>query len=248
MPAAVPAGLPAALRAHLWAFPPACHACGRLLPPPGPVAPRGYPYLCGACRDALPWCEDGSPAAPPPSVERLWACCRYAEPVRGWVQRLKYGRNDGLVRLLARLLHEAPFGAAPLRDAPWVVPVPLHPWRLWQRGFNQSLLLAHAWLRAAAAPGTADSQPPARLESRLLVRHRYTRPQVRVTGAQRRENVAGAFSLHRRLGPGPAPLEGRAVLLLDDVTTTGATLSACAQALRAAGAARVEAVVIAAAV
>jgi len=242
------------LRAHLWLFPPSCRQCGRLLAPVSraagatvPPAPT-HPFLCTACHAALPWWPDapgeagssaGGDAGAIAGVDRLWAACRYAEPMDGWIQRLKYERRDGLVRLLAAVLDAAPAGRVPLADAPLLVPVPLHPWRLWRRGFNQCLLVAHAWLRCAAG------ETGARLAPDVLVRHRYTRPQVHMSGAERRTNVADAFSLHRRLAGREAPLRGQRVLLVDDVTTTGATLSACAQVLRTAGAERVEALVLA---
>jgi ComF family protein len=250
-----------------WLFPPACRQCGRLLPPPGhgragPPAPAsaaalavpdapppaGYPFLCAACHGALPWLPDAAALAAraaPPGLVRVAAACHYREPVSRWIQHLKYERREGLVRLLAALLHESPAGAAALQGVDWVVPVPLHPWRLWQRGFNQSLLVAHAWLRAAGAASGAGGASLPRLAADVLVRHRYTRPQVRVPGAERQANVAGAFSLHPRLAGHPEALQGRRVLLLDDVTTTGATLSACAGVLLAGGAERVEALVLA---
>jgi ComF family protein len=154
--------------------------------------------------------------------------------VSNWIQSLKYGGRDVLVRLLARLMHDAPCGEAPLADGGWVIPVPLHRRRLRQRGFNQSYLLAHAW--RAAWRETGNARPA--LRSRLLARQRYTRPQVELTSDAREANVAGAFLVRM-------PLAGRRVLLVDDVLTTGSTLRACAEALRAAGAARVEAFAVA---
>jgi ComF family protein len=238
----------ALLRTQLALFPPACRRCGRLLAPPGrrtpsaapSGAPSAYPYLCAACHAELPW-QEGADAAPPPGVARVWAACRYDDPVSGWIQLLKYGRNDGLSRLLAALLEEALAAHGDLPEAHLLVPVPLHPLRLWQRGFNQSLLLARDWLRRSAALPVAAP----RLATRVLVRSRHTRPQVSVSGAERRSNVAGAFALHPRLAREPAPLRGQRVLLCDDVTTTGSTLAACAEPLLAAGAERVEALVLA---
>jgi len=99
--------------------------------------------------------------------------------------------------------------------------VPLHPRRRRERGFNQAELLA----RALAARLTRECEPAA------LVRRRETRPQAGLTAAARRRNVAGAFAVRRQ-----ARVAGRLVVLVDDVVTTGATVAACAHALRAAGA------------
>ncbi|MFN8557942.1 MAG: phosphoribosyltransferase family protein [Dehalococcoidia bacterium] len=109
------------------------------------------------------------------------------------------------------------------------MPVPLHPRRQRDRGFNQSLLLARAAGRAWGLPVAGDG----------LQRQRPTAPQARISGrVARAENVAGAFRCREQLA-------GREVVLIDDVATTGATLQACAAALRDAGAAAVHARVFA---
>lgn len=231
------------LRAHLVCFPPACWLCGRLMDPfagwRGGASP-GFPYLCGACWDDLPWAP-GDGGGDLPALDRLWAACPYRFPVSEWVRRLKYSGRDALARVLAMVMWRAPFGAAPLRSADLVLPVPLHPRRLRARGFNQSLLLAHRWRQCWQESGGGEGDPLPPLKPRLLARTRNTRPQVELDGPEREANVAGAFGV---VGEG-TPLEGLRVLLVDDVATTGSTLTACARALKAAGAARVEALVVA---
>ena len=101
-----------------------------------------------------------------------------------------------------------------------LMPVPLHPRRLRSRGYNQSALLAKGLSKKLGLE----------MDQRLLVRTRNTPPQVNASRDDRRENVQGSF---RCVGP----VLGRAVILVDDVATTGSTLSACATALKAAGAA-----------
>jgi ComF family protein len=110
-------------------------------------------------------------------------------------------------------------GAAVLAGADCVVPVPLHWQRRWRRGFNQALELSH------------DLGLPVR---RALRRHRNTRTQTDLPADARHRNVRSAFVMRRAV-----PVEGLRVVLVDDVSTTGATLEACASALMAAGAAEV---------
>ncbi len=133
------------------------------------------------------------------------------------VHRLKYQGWRRLARPLAQIMAERLMveGLA----AQSIVAVPLHPTRMRQRGFNQAELLA-GHLRAAMRMGDVPGR---------LVRTRATPPQVGRDGRGRRPNVGGAFE---RKGP---PLSGRPILVVDDVATTGATLDACARALRAAG-------------
>jgi ComF family protein len=145
--------------------------------------------------------------------------------MRRLVHGLKYAdRHDG-VRLLGRWLASA--GAELLPHADVLVPVPLHPWRLWQRRFNQSALLAQALARQTGHPVTAN----------VLIRVRRTASQVGLSPDQRRRNVEGAFRI--RATP-HRTVDGRSVVLVDDVRTTGATVEACARALRRAGARRVD--------
>ncbi len=107
-------------------------------------------------------------------------------------------------------------------DADLIVPVPLHPKREAERGYNQSALLARALARAVDAP-VAPAE---------LVRTVSTRPQVGLTAEERKRNIAGAFRC-------AGDVTGQRIVLVDDVCTTGATLEACGQALRDAGAAGV---------
>jgi ComF family protein len=114
-----------------------------------------------------------------------------------------------------------------------IVPVPLHRKRLRQRGFNQALLLSFQVSRAFNIPLSIDN----------LVRIRATRPQVELSGEERIHNVRGAFALKR-----PDRFEGRVVMLVDDVFTTGATMNECAAVLKEGGAAHINALTLACAV
>nr|WP_277622706.1 ComF family protein [Sphingomonas telluris] len=165
--------------------------------------------LCGVC------------VAKPPRIERTRSAVAYDELSRSIAIRLKYGRKVALARTMARFM--APL-VRPEHD-PVLVPVPLHRGRLWQRGFNQSLLVANEIARATGL----------RSEARLLRRTRSTPALKGMSIAQRRKTVAGAFAVDPA-----ADLQGRTVVLVDDVLTTGSTANACAKVLKKAGAARIE--------
>jgi len=146
----------------------------------------------------------------------------YEGAVREAVHALKYNHLSTLARPMAEVM--AGYLEAEALPVDLVVPVPLFGRRQRLRGYNQSALLAREVARLAGLP----------LGERGLTRRRDTPPQARSVDAEaRRRNVAGAFAADKRR------VEGRRVLLIDDVMTTGATLDACAQALRQAGAASV---------
>jgi ComF family protein len=198
----------------LW-LPPACPACGK-------SADTGR--ICPACSGSLPW----APArlAAPPGLAALVAAAEFEAPVEGWIRRFKYprlglGGLDPAAAALARALALEAAARAPGPPPDLVVPVPLHPRRLRQRGFNPAGELARAIAAAARV----------RLAPCALARLRDTPSQTGLERAARRRNVRGAF---RARGTVP-----RRIWLVDDVVTTGSTLAEAAQALRRAGARRV---------
>ena len=159
------------------------------------------------------------------------AATAYHGLARRAILGLKFRQGRYLAPLLGGLLAEAVRRRPLASDL--LVPVPLAPRRERERGYNQAVLLATELLRLQPLGG-------ATLAPELLRRSRDTPPQVRLRAAARRRNVEGAFAC-----PRPEALRGRRVLLLDDVATTGATLEACAAVLKAAGAGRVMALVVA---
>jgi ComF family protein len=210
-----------------------------LLVPPRCVGCGGRDsWLCAGCRGELPALPEQSCrvcAAPvagpvqrcpscyrtPPPVARVHAALRHDGVARQLVLGLKYRGGRHLVAPLAELVAPIVPGGVDV-----LVPVPLHESRLRQRGFNQSELLAREIGRRTRRPVLVGA----------LERVRETPSQTGLTPAQRVENVRGAFAAVDRL-------DGRHVLLVDDVCTTGATLYASARALKRAGAASVQAIV-----
>ena len=170
--------------------------------------------LCGECMKE------------PPSFEKASAYGSYVGGLRDLIHLLKYDRVMPAAKVLGRMLAEAVtdlvpgFGTFP----PLVVPVPLHPNKLRQRGFNQSQAIAQA------AAKVADVR--LELAPELLSRKRETESQTGLTRQQRVANLQGAFRSKDRIA-------GRDVLLVDDVFTTGTTASECARVLRRAGAGKV---------
>jgi ComF family protein len=168
--------------------------------------------------------------ARPRAFDAARAACLYDEVSRDPILKLKHADRTDLAPLFARWLSRA--AAELIEQADAIAPVPLHPLRLLKRRYNQAAEVARPLARLSGAPYLPDA----------LVRRRATATQAGRSGSGRRRNVAGAFEVPpaRR-----AQVEGRRILLIDDVMTTGATAEGCARALKAAGAARVDLAVLA---
>lgn len=223
------------------ALPAVCAACRE------PVAGDG---LCPQCWAKLsfiapPFCErlgipfvyDPGPGilsmeaiADPPAYRRARAAVRYDDVARTLVHALKYQDRTDLAPTLANWMTRA--GAELLGEADVLMPVPLHWRRGWTRRYNQSGALARAISRRAAIPFDGDA----------LRRVKPTRQQVGLSRSERARNVQGAFQIPPER---KARVQGRRIVLVDDVLTSGATVDACARALLRAGAANVDALVFA---
>lgn len=201
-------------RGLMFLGPPLCRLCGYPLPQTVADLP-----ICGAC------------AVEPPAFDRARAALRYDDGARGMILRFKHADRTDISKAFGRLLERA--GAELLGDCDVIVPVPLHRWRLLQRGYNQSALLAYA-----LADGNGRTVIPD-----LLQRVQATASQQGLSGKQRMRNIkASAFRLNPRYR---ARVDGRRILLIDDVLTTGATVTACTRVLADGGAAAVDVLALA---
>ena len=219
-------------------FPPKCIQCGVLLQTAGDLA------LCPACLSRItfirsPLCSCcGAPfdsrigddhlcgsciASEPPFVAARSAGV-YDEVLLEVVHRFKYNRHWPSGKVLERLMIRHIWQDVDPNRYDLVLPVPLHPRKLRQRGFNQSVILGRALAGHHRVPLRVD----------LLRRTGYTLPQVGLDAKDRHKNVKGAFDVRRR-----EEIEGRRILLVDDVYTTGSTVGECARVLREAGASEV---------
>lgn len=225
-------------------FPPLCHCCRSFIPG------RAEIHLCPGCVAKIrvigsPLCPVcGMPHARKDGIDHLCGACMTATrpferarsalgfdgPVQELIHRFKYGKKAHLSRplglLASRFLEPLKTDAA----ADLVVPVPLHDRRLRARGFNQAHLIGVVVAKQWGIPLSADN----------LRRIRWTEPQTCLAATDRERNVRGAFGVVR-----PERFEGKRLLLVDDVFTTGSTVTECARALKAARAREVSVLTVA---
>lgn len=213
-----------------YALPPRCAGCGQVIDDVGAFCPPCWSKVewlgnsgCSRCGLPLAGTEIdicGRCLAAPPALDRIRAAVAYDELPRSIALKLKYGRKVALARTMARymmpLKGEWPVDAI-------IAPVPLHRWRLWGRGFNQSALIARELARLWGL----------NCEVAALRRIKSTQPLKGLNHTQRRKAVSGAFKAN-------SAFKGRTIILVDDVLTSGSTAEACSRALRRAGAGRVE--------
>ena len=228
-----------------WFFPARCEICGSFeecaehrLPSGGEQANRPGQVRCLRCASLLPRGVQASNACAVCQkagfgLQRLIALGSYGadSPIKPWVLAFKHGGRRDLAAPLGAALGACLRVAQTERDpTTLIVPVPLHPLRRWERGYDQALLLGQQVARM-----TGQVCVPA------LFRSRATAPQGSLLSRPRSTNVAQVFAVHPEER---ARLRGRRVWLVDDIYTSGATLRSCAQALRSAGATKVGALVL----
>ncbi len=225
------------------ALPPRCHICHK------PVQGEISLHICNECYNSLPvinsplctvcgmpfegegvdhTCSRCITSPPPYSAAR--AALRYEGSCKELIHAYKYLYKSHLRRPLALLTAEILHSFVSEQRPELLIPVPLHKSRLRSRGFNQSLLIAETLSRNWQIP----------LLRQGLIRTRRTTPQVELTRAERLTNLKGAFAVKDT-----ESVTGKHIMLVDDVFTTGATLSACAEALLKAGCSRISAVTVA---
>jgi ComF family protein len=208
---------------HAWPAQPVCESCvARFAQPQARCLRCALPVPAGVA-------ECGQCLAHPPVQDACHAALSYDYPWSALIAQYKFNGQAGWARSFASLMRSAPWVEPALDEADLVLPMPLSKERLAERGFNQALLLA----RALA---------PDRTQAGLLLRVRHTPSQAALDLKQRLANVKDAFAVEPlRAGE----LKGKKVALVDDVMTSGASVSSAAQALRQAGAARITVLVLA---
>lgn len=208
-----------------WLYPPTCGGCGR----PGERWCAACQQGCQRCERVCPLCGDvqaggtlcASCRAQTPAYQALRSWGVHQGPLMRAVHQLKYKGDIGIGEALSKHLIDL------YNDLKWevdlVIAVPLSKSRVKERGYNQAGILARPLAYAIQKPYRPNS----------VVRCKETRSQVGLSAAQRHENVKDAFQANQQ------QVKGKSIVLIDDVTTTGSTISACAQALIQAGASAV---------
>jgi len=195
--------------------PPLCPCCGI------PMAGAGADHLCGDCLVSRP----------PYAMAR--AVARYESVLLDAIHVFKYKGKITTGEILGKMMADHIYPGFSIADYSLIVPVPLHPKRLRERGFNQAVILAREISKRFSIP----------LDFLTLRRHVFTEPQVKLGKDRRRENIRGAFAVKNG-----KKVEGQRIILVDDVYTTGSTVKECAGALMKHGVAEVAVLTLARAV
>jgi len=221
-------------------IPPRCLKCGGIVDSPGALCPscwEGISFIaapvCSCCGTPFDvYLGDDALCAPclekPPRFGRARSVFRYDDASRALVLRFKHADRTGSAKTFARWMARA--GSQLLAETDLILPVPLHPWRLLKRRYNQAALLGLELAKLSGKP----------CRTNILLRTRNTRPQGTMGRRARGRNLRGAFAVrHSEL------VEGKNLLLIDDVLTSGATLSECCKMLLGAGANQVDVLTLA---
>lgn len=225
-------------------LPPTCHICKL------PIKEYNNPYICRICWDKIKFIDGPvcpccgipfkSSVALARSPDYLCGTCRkqkfyftkasalgyYEGTLSEAIHIFKYEKKQSMAKYLNNLIAEDLLQK--LAEIDVIVPVPLHKMRLTERGFNQSLLIAHHIANSIVGAGL---KPASTLSIDGLQRTRWTRPQIELSREERLRNVKGAFAVRDSIS-----FKGKNLLLIDDVYTTGATVNECARVLKKAGA------------
>lgn len=233
---------------HYWQkaldilFPPRCFSCTAIVGKMGGLCTTCWqamdfsaPPYCAICSHPFPY-DTGEGAlcglciSTPPPYRKVHTVFHYNEKSKALIHQLKYADKTYMAPYFGQWMARA--SQASLTDADMLVPVPLHRFRLLRRHYNQAALLARTISRISGVP----------LYPRLLLRTRHTPSQAGLSSRKRRLNVRGVFKLHPRYA---TLVKDKHIVLVDDVMTTGATLTACTKALKKAGAREVTIVTLA---
>jgi ComF family protein len=236
METAIRAARAAARQVLDFALPPRCPGCGSIVADEHRFCVgcwSGLRFLGEPCceRCGLPFeydagegAECGACSADPPAFERLRAAVAYGETARKVALKLKYSARPAAAETLAHFMQRHLAGRT---ENAVLIPVPLHRWRIWKRGYNQSALIAQALSRRTGVKTEVD-----------WLRRVKATPVLRGLGKRERAlAVRGAFAL---TASAKVAIRGRTLILVDDVYTSGATANACSKALKRGGAERVE--------
>jgi len=203
-------------------FPDNCLLCRQFL------NSRHQRQLCASCGAQLvfnPTPFSRQPAAASSAIDQAWSVCLYNEPAQKLLHAFKYNSKTSLCKTFVPLMIDfIDRHHIPLEQFDMVVPIPLHPVRLRERGYNQSALLSACLSRHYGVWHDED----------LLVRQKATNTQTELGAKQRWTNMEGAFKMKN-----PSDVMDKSVVLIDDLYTTGATVNSAAETLKTAGAARV---------